>query len=97
MSLLEEQCGGRFDGFNLTVSFVRHSVYEGFIVLAYGNRHVELSFDDIKSAYRKQHVMSKGIHYEHRSKGAPMELIVWSTKGKKVLELLKNHGVAVVA
>jgi len=42
-----EQCGGRFNQFNLTIPFVRHALYEEFIVIAYGRKRIILGYGEI--------------------------------------------------
>ncbi|MDX1443565.1 MAG: hypothetical protein R3270_07300 [Gammaproteobacteria bacterium] len=91
----QEQAGGRFDGFNLTIPFVRHAVYEDFVVIAYGNRRHVLKFSDIKCVSNKWHLFSKGLIYQHSRADVPSQCIVWSFRGGKILEYLESKGVPI--
>tara|TARA_R110002072_G_scaffold302617_1_gene486954 strand:+ start:818 stop:1219 length:402 start_codon:yes stop_codon:yes gene_type:complete len=94
--VFQEQAGGRFNGFNLTIPFVRHAVYEGFIVIAYGKTRFKLAFEEIDKVELKRHLFSKGITYHHRSNEVPSSCIVWSTDSDRVIAFLKNNGLNVV-
>lgn len=92
---LEEQAGGRFDGFYLTIPFVRHAIYDDFVAISYGkNRHI-LMFSEIAEAGINRHIFSKGLTYRHSNASVPSECIIWSKNGPKVLEILSANGVLV--
>ena len=94
--LFQEQAGGRFDGFNLTIPFVRHSIYENYVVIAYGKSHFKLNFDQVSKVEVKRHLFSKGITYHHNLNNVPFDCIVWSKKPDEVEKLLKNKGIKLV-
>ncbi|WP_201344499.1 hypothetical protein [Thiohalobacter sp. COW1] len=92
---LEEQAGGRFDGFNLTIPFVRHAIYDDFVAISYGkNKHI-LRFSEIAEASIKRHLFSKGLTYRHSNASVPTECIIWSKNAPRVLEILSSNGVLV--
>ena len=95
--LFEEQAGGRFNGFNLTIPFVRHTIYENCVVIAYGKSHHTLEFEKIVKADIKRHLFSKGVTYHHKIKNVPSNCIVWSKNPTEVEALLKSKGVNVSA
>ena len=95
VSIFEEQAGGKFNGFNLTIPFVRHTIYENCIVIAYGKSHHTLEFEKIVKVDVKRHLFSKGITYHHNIKNIPSNCIVWSKNPSKVEALLKSKGVNV--
>jgi len=95
--LFEEQAGGRFNGFNLTIPFVRHTIYENCVVIAYGKSHHTLEFEKIVKADIKRHLFSKGVTYQHKIKNVPLNCIVWSKNPTEVEALLKSKGVNVSA
>jgi hypothetical protein len=96
-ALLFEQCGGRFDMFNLTIPFVRHAIYDDYIVMAYGKKRILLKYEDIESVTLKWHLFSKGITYRHTRSDIPKSIIIWSLKPAKVARLLSEKGVTVGA
>ncbi len=91
--LFEEQAGGRFDGFNLTIPFVRHTIYDDFVVISYGRKKHILKIKEINNVSQKKHIFSKGLTYSHNKSGVPVQCVVWSKNGAKVLEILKVKGV----
>ncbi len=93
--LFQEQCGGRFDGFNLTIPFVRHTLYDEFIVLGYGKKRLILKYTDITIATLKRHLFSKGITYTHNRVDLPRSIIIWSRSPDKVLDVIKDKNIEV--
>lgn len=94
--IFEEQAGGRFDEFNLTVPFVRHSIYEEFVVISYGNTKYILNFSEITKVTYTKYVLSKCLIYRHNNRaGLPVECIVWSGNCLKAIEALGSRGVTI--
>ena len=93
--IFEEQVGGRFNQFNLTVPFVRHSIYEEFVVIAYGSKKHVLQFSEITKVTYTRYVLSKCLIYRHSNAGIPIECIIWSRNGQKAIEILGARGVSV--
>ena len=79
--LFEEQAGGRFDGYNLTIPFVRHAIYDDFVVISYGKKKHVLKIEDINNVTHKKHIFSKGLAYCHNKLGIPVQCIIWSKNG----------------
>ena len=95
-AIFHEQCGGRFDLFNLTIPFVRHTMYDDFVVIAYGQKQYVLGYEELKGAFCKRHIFSKGITYLHRRKDLPSSIIIWSLSCSKVLDILQRKDVNIV-
>lgn len=93
--IFEEQAGGRFDCFNLTVPFVRHSIYDDFIVISYGKKKYILKYAEINEVSNRKYSFSKGLTYHHNKIGIPSQCIVWSTDGGKAIEILRSKGIII--
>jgi hypothetical protein len=93
--IFQEQCGGRFDGLNLTIPLVRHALYKDFIAISYGKTQFILPYENITSAILRRHLFSKGITYSHNRTGIPISIIMWSRSPDTVLELLQAWHVQV--
>jgi len=93
--LFQEQCGGRFDGFNLTIPFVRHAMYDEFIVIGYGKKRHIINYTDLAMASLKRHLFSKGITYSHSRVDLPRSIIIWSRSPEKVIEFIKDKNIEV--
>ena len=91
----QEQCGGRFDGFNLTIPFVRHAMYDNFIVIGYGKKRHIIKYTDLSMATLKRHLFSRGITYSHSRVDLPKSIIIWSRSPEKVIDLIKGKNVEV--
>jgi hypothetical protein len=91
----QEQCGGRFDGFNLTIPFVRHAMYDNFIVIGYGKKRHIIKYADLSMATLKWHLFSKGITYIHNRVDLPRSIIIWSRSPEKVIDFFKDKNVEV--
>jgi len=92
--LFEEQAGARFDYLNLTIPFVRHAIYDDFVVISTRKRYYKLNFNQIARFEVKRHVFSIGITYYHNISGIPKKLIVWTTNPGWVSSLLESKGVS---
>lgn len=93
--IFQEQCGGRFDGFNLTIPFVRHAIYENFLVVAYGKSCHIVRFDEIDKVEVKNFIISTGLFFHRKHKKAPYQFIVWSKSPHEVAKILKAKNVQV--
>ncbi len=93
--LFQEQSGGRFNGFNLTIPFVRHTIYDNFIIIAYLKNNYVLRFNEISYVDIKRHHFSTGITYVHTIKNIPTNCIVWSKSSNKVYDILTEKNVSV--
>ena len=92
--LFQEQAGGRFDIYNLTIPFVRHAIYDDFVVISTRNRYYKLNFDQIIKFEVKRHLFSIGVTYHHNISDIPKTLIVWTTNSSWVSSLLVSKGVS---
>ena len=95
--LLQEQCGGRFNLLNLTIPFVRHAMYDKFIIVSYGQKQYMLRYEEITEALCKRHIFSKGITYLHTRKDLPSSIIIWSLSCSKVVAILEEKSVKTTA
>lgn len=84
-----EDCGGRFDGYNLTIPFVRFKIYDNFIVISY-TKKILLKYTDIKRIEIKRHIISKGIHIYHNKDDIPKNIIVWASNCEKLKDRIEN-------
>lgn len=94
-ALFIEQCGGRIEEFNLTIPFVRHAIYDDFILIAYGGKKILLKNEDIENVALKRYLFSKGIRYNHSRSDIPKSIFIWSTKTAKVIRVLSEKGFTV--
>ncbi|MFA5339937.1 MAG: hypothetical protein WC317_07325 [Candidatus Omnitrophota bacterium] len=94
--LFQEQCGARFNYIvNLTFPFVRHALYDRFIVISYGLSKLVINYYDLESATLKRYWFSKGIIYSHRRRDLPGSISIWSSSPEKVIKVLKDMNVLV--
>ncbi len=92
--LLNIQCGGGF-GWATSVChpFVRHTLYENFLVISYGNAKYNLNYNNIISVTRVSYAFSQAIRYNHNDETLPKRIIIWSKKENEVLRILKSKNV----
>ena len=93
--LLQEQCGGRFDSLNLTIPFVRHAIYEDFIIIAYGHKKIVIKYKELKNVVFSKFIISKGISYLHSNPELPSSIIVWTLSYDKALRILRQKNVRI--
>lgn len=87
--IYQEVGGGRFDGVNYTLPFVRISIYDRFLVVSY-SRKILLNWNDIKEATLEKHLISTGIRILHNRSDIPKLIILWSKKPEKLLESIQS-------
>jgi hypothetical protein len=85
---LEETCGCRIDSTNCTWPFVRHSIYENFVIIKYIGGTYILPKEGLSVETSDGH-FSSGIQYTS-PKYPERELRVWTKNKDKILELIKN-------
>ncbi len=95
VALFREQCGGRFDSFNLTIPFVRHAMYDEFIVIGYYKERYVINYTDLTTVSLKRFAFSKGIIYSHNRQDLPNNIIIWSRSPDRVIEFLKYKNVEI--
>ncbi|WP_027360724.1 hypothetical protein [Desulforegula conservatrix] len=93
--IFQEQCGGRFDGINLSAPFVRHSLYDDFMLLAYGNAKIVLHYTEIVEVSLEKHILSKGISISHNRKDLSQSIIVWSFSPEKVMKIFGTKNISI--
>lgn len=94
--IYQEQCGGRFDALNLTIPFVRFTMYDDFIVAAYGKKRHIIKFDEIEKIEIKNYILSKGIKIIRKNKKTPYQIIIWSRKPHSIVRIFKQKNIPVV-
>lgn len=90
VSKLNEFCGIRYSdpywgGFNITKPLARCSLYEDFLILAYGNKELILKTENIIKFEVKKYVISHGIELTHQEPRLPRKIIIWF-KDKSLIE-----------
>lgn len=88
-AVYSENCGGRFNGYNLSVPFVRLTIYTDFIIISY-TKKVVLKYNDIVKIEIKKHFISKGIHIYHKRNDIPKNIIIWTANSKKIKEIIES-------
>lgn len=93
--LFTEQIAGRFNDFYLSYFLVRHTYYNDFIVISYGNTRYVLKYSDIREVLLEKHIISKGVTYKHNIKSIPMFCSVFSFSYKRSEKHLLDKGVEI--
>lgn len=84
-----EDCGGRFNNYNLTVPFVRVKIYKDFIIISY-TKKILLKYTDIKKIEVKRHIISKGVHIYHNKNDIPKNIIIWAANCEKLKNIIES-------
>jgi hypothetical protein len=85
-----EQAGGRFDGFNWTIPFVRVTAYSDFSVVSYWNHQLVLRRGQVEGIEEKRSLFSQGLTVHHTRADIPKEILIWprnTVKLKQALEM----------
>jgi hypothetical protein len=93
--LLSESCGIRYKdirlgSFNLTKPLARCSIYDDFILLAFGGRAYVINFEKLKSFEIKKFSISTGIVLNHSINSFPKELVIWPKGNSLIIEVLNE-------
>ena len=94
-ALFDEQCGGAFNFWKATFPFVRHSIYDDFVVIAWLHKVYLIRFDEIEKAEIKFRGMFPGIFHHHRKMHIPSKLAVSTRWPEEISTILQNQGVVV--
>ena len=99
-SLHTESCGFRFKDYrygfyNLTKPLARYSIYNDFILVAFGNKHYLLNFKDIESVAFKRYSFSTGIEFIHKCSKLPKEFIIWPKTKGSISKELESRGLTI--
>lgn len=92
--LLNIQCGASF-GWTLNVCFplVRHTLYDNFMIIGYGNTKYALKYENITLVTKVPNLVSKTLRYHHNDEALPKRIFMHSKKASDVLEVLRSHSV----
>ena len=85
-----EQAGGRFDGFNWTIPFVRVTAYSDFSVVSYWNHQIVLNKGEVEGIEEKRGFLSKGLAVHDTRVDIPKKILIWprnTVKLKQALEM----------
>jgi hypothetical protein len=85
-----EQAGGRFDGFNWTIPFVRVAVYSDFSIVSYWHNQIVLKKGEVESIEEKRRFLSNGLAIRHSRADIPKKIMIWPrdiAKLKRALEM----------
>ena len=93
--LFEEQCGGRFGLANFSIPFVRHSLYEDFILVSYAYKKVKIPYNKLEFVKIKRHLFSLGVTYEYLANGVTESLIIWTRFPGEVRGVLGGKGLEI--
>lgn len=88
-ALFSETCSGVIGWLSFRGPFIRLSLYEDFLVIAY-YKSIVLNYDQLKGVSEKRWGLVKYIHIEHVRPDCPRKIMLYSTNRKKVIELLKS-------
>jgi len=95
IAIFEEQCGGWIDNYRLTMPFVRHTLYEDFLIVTYIKTSHIVYFDDIAKIKIKNYFISKGITYYHDKNNTYKQFTIFSKSTKKVIDILKEKNIII--
>ena len=90
VSIYGEQAGGRFDGFNWTIPFVRVTAYSEFTVVSYWNHQIVLKKGQVERIEEKRGFFSQGLAVHHTRVDIPTKIVIWprdTVKLKQALEM----------
>lgn len=92
---LTESCGVRYEDiregkFNLTRPLARCSIYERFLLIAFGNRTFQINFEEIQGIEVKSFRFSTGIVLNHTSKALPKKIVIWPNSDSKLFDVIKG-------
>ncbi len=89
------QCGGSIGNTNLIFPFVRHTIYEQAIVIAYGYKRYTLLFKDITLVSKSFYISSGAIRYHHNNPHIPKKIIIRSNDISEILKILNLHNIKI--
>ncbi len=85
-----ETTGMRLNDINLTLPFVRVSLYSDFFVISYYDKIV-FRYSEISKIAIEQVGLSKGIRIYHYKYGVPEKLIIWSTDNEYLFTKIQDQ------
>jgi hypothetical protein len=89
VSIYGEQAGGRFDGFNWTIPFVRVTAYSEFSVVCYWNHQIVLRKGQVKEVEEERGFLSQGLAIRHTRIDIPKKILIWPRNIAKLKQALK--------
>jgi hypothetical protein len=72
-----EQAGGRFDGMNWTIPFVRIATFDGFVSISCITHQAILKAGDVTKIDRRRHFFSVGLRLHHHRSDLPATIVLW--------------------
>jgi hypothetical protein len=73
-----EQAGGRFNGMNWSIPFVRIATFEGFVSIScITTPDIILKKGEVTKIERERHLFSVGVRLYHRRTDLPTSIVLW--------------------
>ena len=91
--IFTEQCGARFNLTNYSIPFVRHALYEEFVIVSSFSGVFKIPYNSIGYATVKRYLFSVGVRYFHNNSSMPEKFIVWSIRPSLVEKILMDKEV----
>ena len=94
--LFQEQCGDKINGIYFKGFFIRHAIYEKFLILAYGGTQHIVKFDEVESIELKEGFLSTRLIVHWKSKESKGKFAIQSFYPYDVVKILLKLNVRVV-
>jgi len=72
-----EHAGGRFDGVNWTIPFVRIATFDEFVSISCVTHEIILKNGDVTKIERERHLFSVGLRLDHHRPDLPKTILLW--------------------
>jgi len=79
-----EQAGGRFDGVNWTVPFVRVAAYPDFVSISCVTNQIVLRKGEVTGIDRERLLMATGLRIRHTRADLPGTVILWPRDAERL-------------
>jgi len=77
MPTYTERAGGRFDGLNWTIPFVRVATFPQFVSISCITHEILLRRGEVTGIEKERHLLSTGLRIRHTRPDLPSTLILW--------------------
>lgn len=85
-----ERAGGRFDGWNLTMPFVRVAAYQNLVVISSVMHQILLRPGDVSTIEAERHLFTTGLRLHHRRQDIPGVIIIWPRHKERLRAALES-------
>ena len=93
--IYEETTGAVINGISYTMPFVRHSIYDGMVVIAWLTNNKSLLITEITVAELTKGIASEGLRYKGAGEADHFDATIWLRSKESVLSALNKAGVNV--